>query len=70
MVASDDMLDEVGSEVFYSDRDMPWKVRSFLPSRIIGKYFRGIMPNGDFALVHDDIVYSDFSRIQRVQPFS
>jgi hypothetical protein len=66
IIASDDMPDEIGSEVHYSNVSIPWKVRSFLPSRVLGKYFRGTMRNGDFALLHDDVVRGDLSRIQRV----
>ena len=66
IVSSDDMPDEIGSEVHYSNGSMPWKIRSFLPSRVLGKYFRGTMRNGDFTLLHDDVVRGDLSRIQRV----
>ncbi|HEU5379076.1 MAG TPA: hypothetical protein VFV38_26935 [Ktedonobacteraceae bacterium] len=68
MLASDDMPAEVGDEVYYSDRFMPWETRSFLPSRVIGKYFHGTMGNGDFAFLHADVVRGDLSHMQRVQP--
>lgn len=68
ILSSDEMPDDKGSEVQYSNRDMPWKVRSFLPSKVIGKHFRGTMQNGDFALLHDDVVCGDFSHMQQVQP--
>jgi hypothetical protein len=45
---------------------MRHKVRQFLPDAVIGDSFVGPLPNGDFAITHDDLLTGDPERIQRV----
>ncbi|MHA6762586.1 hypothetical protein [Streptacidiphilus sp. PAMC 29251] len=49
--------------------DMRHGLRSFLPDTVVGTYFGGrSLPNGDFAITHDDLLTGDLDRIQRLQP--
>ncbi|GAA3432758.1 hypothetical protein [Kutzneria kofuensis] len=43
-------------------------VRQFLPDAVIGTYFLGSFPNGDFAISHDDLLTADTARLRRLSP--
>ena len=45
---------------------MRHKLRQFLPDAVIGDVFHGPLPNGDFAITHDDLLAENISRIHRV----
>jgi len=49
--------------------DMPDQLYEFLPGTVMGSYFgHEPLPNGDFAITHDDLLAADLDRIRRLQP--
>lgn len=49
--------------------DLPPVLRSYLPAAVVGRYFGGTMPNGDFAIDLADLRGADpVARIRRLQP--
>jgi hypothetical protein len=44
------------------------RLLEFLPSRVVGRRVAEYLPNGDFALAHDDLLRGDLARIERVAP--
>ncbi|MEV6602974.1 hypothetical protein [Kutzneria sp. NPDC051319] len=44
------------------------KLRQLLPAAVIGQPFHGELPNGDFAITHDDLLAGDPARIRRLSP--
>lgn len=57
-----------GEPVQYSDDKPRRKLLDFLPSRVMGWHFGESLPNGDFAITHDDLLRGDLGRIERVRP--
>ncbi|MFI9384610.1 hypothetical protein [Kutzneria sp. NPDC052558] len=45
---------------------MRHKLRQFLPDAVIGDHFQGLLPNGDFAITHDDLLAGDVGKVRRV----
>ena len=56
-----------GAPVAYSQTPAP-ELREFLPACVVGRYYGGRMPNGDFAIAHADLVRGDLDRVERVRP--
>lgn len=57
-----------GSPVDYSPTTRH-KLRAFLPDAVLGvRYDYGRIPNGDFALSHDDLLSANLDRVLRVGP--
>ena len=54
-----------GSPIHYSP-DMRRQVREFLPDFALGHRHQGWLPNGDFAITHDDLLTGDLTRVHRV----
>ncbi|GGN81727.1 hypothetical protein GCM10011579_068640 [Streptomyces albiflavescens] len=46
---------EWGFPVAY-DEDMRHGLRQFLPGAVVGRYFGGTLPNGDFSIRHEDLL--------------
>ncbi|MFJ9032185.1 hypothetical protein ACIRQP_27390 [Streptomyces sp. NPDC102274] len=47
------------------------QLRQYLPDTVMGSYFGGCsLPNGDFAITHDDLLAGDLDRIHRLRPRS
>jgi hypothetical protein len=44
------------------------KLLEFLPQRVMGAHSKEILPNGDFAVAHDDLLRGDLHRVERVRP--
>ncbi|MEV5823980.1 hypothetical protein AB0L25_00200 [Spirillospora sp. NPDC052242] len=44
------------------------KVRDFLPDAVMGAHFGSALPNGDFAIAHDDLLAGRLDRIERLRP--
>ena len=42
--------------------------RAFLSDHVLGRAFTETLPNGDFAIAHQDLVRGDLRRIERVVP--
>jgi hypothetical protein len=42
------------------------KLRQFLPDAVIGDVFHGLLPNGDFAITHDDVLAENFDGVHRL----
>ncbi|MFF4351547.1 hypothetical protein [Streptomyces sp. NPDC001530] len=40
------------------DENMRHDLRQFLPSTVVGRYFGGTLPNGDFSIGHEDLLAS------------
>ncbi|MFD0901430.1 hypothetical protein [Actinomadura sediminis] len=59
--------DAPGAPVDYP-RGLRGKVRDFLPDTVIGAHFGAALPNGDFALAHDDLLAGRIDRIERLRP--
>jgi hypothetical protein len=69
--ATDDAEPEWGEPVVYSQaRKMRHALRAFLPDQVLGERFTGFLPNGDFAIAHEDLVRGDLERIERLVPGS
>ena len=67
--ATDRATDGWGEPVSYSQAgEMRHELRAFLPERVLGERFAEMLPNGDFAIAHDDLVRGDLERIERVAP--
>lgn len=48
---------------------MRHSLRRFLPDAVMGEHFTGrSLPNGDFALAHDDLLGGDLDRVHRLPP--
>ncbi|WP_455352822.1 hypothetical protein [Streptomyces sp. SYSU K217416] len=68
LFGTDEAPDGWGTPVDHSS-DMRHELRGFLPSTVMGRYFGGhSLPNGDFALAHDDLLAGNLDRIQRLRP--
>ncbi|OLT29444.1 hypothetical protein BJF79_40785 [Actinomadura sp. CNU-125] len=48
--------------------DLREKVRAFLPETVMGAHFAQEMPNGDFAIAHDDLLAGHLNRMERLAP--
>jgi transposase len=65
---SDHAPDGWGQPVTYG-KDARRQLREFLPTRVTGAYFAGTpLPNGDFAITHDDLLRGNLDRIERIRP--
>ncbi|MFI9250020.1 hypothetical protein [Streptomyces sp. NPDC053069] len=51
-------------------RTMRHSLRAFLPGTVVGRHYsRGrSLPNGDFAISHEDLLAGDLDRIERLRP--
>ncbi|GAA1183906.1 hypothetical protein F4556_007540 [Kitasatospora gansuensis] len=48
---------------------MPGQLYDFLPDTVVGRHFGSEpLPNGDFALTHEDLLTGSLDRIHRLQP--
>lgn len=56
-----------GERVDYRD-GMRHRLREFLPSAVVGAYFGGLRPNGDFVIGHDELLAGGLSQVRRVGP--
>lgn len=56
-----------GDKVYYGRKPSP-KLLEFLPPRVMGQHFDEALPNGDFAIAHDDLLRGELTRIARVSP--
>jgi hypothetical protein len=69
--ATDDAAEDWGSPVLY---EQPWgmrhTLRAFLPKRVMGARFNEFLPNGDFAITHEDLLRGNVDRIERLVPGS
>ena len=60
-----------GNPVGYRQaKKMREKLRAFLPERVMGARFSEMLPNGDFAIAHDDLVRGSLGRVERLVPGS
>lgn len=67
--ATDRALEGWGEPVSYSQTDrMRHDLRAFLPGHVLGRRFHEFLPNGDFAIAHDDLLRGDLERIGRLVP--
>jgi hypothetical protein len=67
--ATDRAIEGWGEPVSYSQAgQMRHELRAFLPEQVLGERFAEFLPNGDFAITHDDLVRGDIERIERVVP--
>ncbi|MFD6493006.1 hypothetical protein [Streptomyces sp. NPDC060188] len=57
LFGTDEAAEDWGSRVDYG-HDVPEDLRPFLPRRVMGEYFGGTLPNGDFAITHTDLLMS------------
>ncbi|MEO3782855.1 hypothetical protein ABGB12_05990 [Actinocorallia sp. B10E7] len=67
LFASDEADEEWGEPVTYRGR-IRRELRAFLPPRVMGRYFHEPLPNGDFAIGHEDLLRGDLDRIERLSP--
>lgn len=58
IAGSDRMPPDVGVQVRYTDGCAP-EVMAFLPSRVVGRQFREMMPNGDFVIDTERVLAGD-----------
>ncbi|UNS98918.1 hypothetical protein MMF93_22495 [Streptomyces tubbatahanensis] len=58
-----------GAPVSYN-LDLRHRLRAFLPTRVVGAHFSGLLPNGDFAVHHDDLLSSGMTHVRRVPQMS
>ncbi|MBR7827606.1 hypothetical protein KDK95_14910 [Actinospica sp. MGRD01-02] len=56
-----------GEKVHYGRKPSP-KLLEYLPPRVMGWHFDETMPNGDFAIAHDDLLRGEPTAIERVSP--
>lgn len=51
-------------------RSMRHSLRAFLPDAVVGRHYPPgrTLPNGDFAISHEDLVSADLDRIERLRP--
>lgn len=67
--ATDAAAEDWGAPVFYEQAgQMRHQLRAFLPERVMGARFTEMLPNGDFAIAHEDLVRGDLDRIERLVP--
>jgi hypothetical protein len=67
--ATDRAIEGWGEPVAYSQAGrMRHELRAFLPEQVLGERFTELLPNGDFAIAHDDLVRGDLGRIERSVP--
>jgi hypothetical protein len=67
--ATDRAIDGWGEPVSYSQAgQMRHALRAFLPEHVVGERFTETLPNGDFAIAHDDLARGDLGRIERLVP--
>jgi hypothetical protein len=67
--ATDRAIDGWGEPVSYSQAgQMRHELRAFLPDHVLGVHFTETLPNGDFAIAHDDLMRGDLGRIERIAP--
>lgn len=64
---SDDAPEGWGEPVEYP-HGIRHTLRDFLPETVMGAQFTDPMPNGDFAISHDDLLDGRLSEITRLQP--
>ncbi|WP_329064137.1 hypothetical protein [Streptomyces sp. NBC_01429] len=68
LYGTDEAPDGWGAPVDYP-AGMGHELRQFLPRTVMGSHFDGIpLPNGDFALHHDDLLNGRLERIHRLRP--
>ncbi|MET7700949.1 hypothetical protein [Streptomyces sp. NPDC005485] len=63
-----DEAPEGWGEAVDHDPAMRHDLRRFLPDTVVGRSFRGTLPNGDFALGHGDLLSGDLDRVFRLRP--
>ncbi|MBR7839432.1 hypothetical protein KDL01_39600 [Actinospica durhamensis] len=69
VLATDRAASEWGEPVRYSQAgQIRHELRAFLPTEVRGERFAHVLPNGDFAIAHDDLIRGDLERIERVTP--
>jgi len=67
--ATDRAIEGWGEPVSYSQAgQMRHDLRAFLPEQVLGEQFTETLPNGDFAIAHEDLVRGDLERIERLVP--
>jgi len=67
--ATDHATDGWGEPISYSQTgQMRHDLRAFLPEQVLGERFTEMLPNGDFAIAHDDLIRGDLERIERLVP--
>jgi hypothetical protein len=68
LFGTDEAPDGWGQSVGY-ETSMRHRLRRFLPDTVMGTHFGGqSLPNGDFAIAHDDLLAGDLERIVRLRP--
>jgi hypothetical protein len=67
LLGSDNAGDNWGEPVPY-DKQLRRRLLDFLPPRVMGVQVSGLLPNGDFAITHDDLVNGRLDRIERLAP--
>ncbi|WP_406172984.1 hypothetical protein [Streptomyces sp. NBC_00996] len=58
LLGTDEAPEEWGFPVDYGE-DMRHDLRQFLPGTVVGRYFDGTLPNGDFCVRHEDLLAGD-----------
>ena len=67
--ATDRAIEGWGEPVTYSQAgQMRHDLRAFLPAHVLGGQIQEVLPNGDFAIDHDDLIRGDLGRIKRLTP--
>lgn len=67
ILGTDEAPADWGSPVEYAPA-MRHSLRGYLPDTVAGRHFHGSLPNGDFAISHDDLLTGDVERVTRVRP--
>ncbi|MFI6492856.1 hypothetical protein [Streptomyces sp. NPDC050564] len=58
LLGTDEAPEKWGFPVDYGE-DMRHDLRQFLPGAVVGRYFDGTLPNGDFCIRHEDLLAGD-----------
>jgi hypothetical protein len=67
--ATDQAAEGWGEPVYYTQGgQMREDLRAFLPTQVLGEQFTSALPNGDFAISHEDLMRGDLERIERLVP--
>ncbi|MCX4971814.1 hypothetical protein [Streptomyces sp. NBC_00620] len=64
LFGTDEAPEGWGFPVAYGE-GMRHKLRRFLPGAVVGRRFEGALPNGDFAIGHDDLLAGELGGIRR-----
>jgi hypothetical protein len=67
LFGSDHADPDWGAPVTYGQRPRHGLVE-FLPPRVLGAHVSGLLPNGDFALQHQDLLRGELHLLERVKP--